>query len=262
LARASAVHDLVAAIEHFVQLPPVSVPRLKLSDFESIEHIASEVRSRWSLPAGPVESVVRELERNGCVVIQQDGFEHAVDAYSVRYPEHAIVVLGKTKGSTARSRFDAAHELAHLVLHDDSVAGTSTAEKQANSFAASFLMPAAEIAHELPQVPDWDLFVELKIRWRVSIGALLYRARTLGVMDEHNYTKAMKTMSARGWRKQEPGDRALGAPEQPVLLNRAAKLAFENGETIESISELAALPPLLVEQLLDSGGDSRPVLVL
>ncbi|RAS70669.1 uncharacterized protein DUF955 [Lentzea atacamensis] len=94
-----------------------------------------------------------------------------------------VVALGADKGLRDRSRFDAAHELGHLVLlgADGPIADKAT-ESQANEFAAAFLMPAEDIAHELPARLDWPALLRLKAKWHVSLAALLVRAKTLGVM--------------------------------------------------------------------------------
>ena len=52
--------------------------------------------------------------------------------------------LGSDKNYRARSRFDAAHELGHLVVHGDSY-GVKQVEQQAHMLAAGFLMPAHDI---------------------------------------------------------------------------------------------------------------------
>ncbi len=256
----SLLRDLVQAISEFVRLPELSVPRYDLSDFGSIEAVADHVRQEWELPPGPVDSVIRSLERHGCIVVRQGGFEDSIDAYSVRYPDHCIVVLGRTKGVATRSRFDAAHELAHLLLHNDDDAGSSVAEKQAQAFASAFLMPRQDIENELPHFADFDRLLQLKNLWRVSMQALLYRSRSLGVMPESEYTRAMKLISARGWRKDEPGDHFGGALEEPTLLGRAGSLLQSMDISLIDLAHRAGLPISLVEQLLESGGDSRPVL--
>ena len=53
-----------------------------------------------------------------------------------------VVVLGTDKNDRARSRFDGAHELGHLVVHGDQIWGVKEVEHQAHAFAAAFLMPA------------------------------------------------------------------------------------------------------------------------
>lgn len=81
-------------------------------------------------------------------------------------------------------RIASAHALGHLVAHGDLVWGVKQVEQQAHYFAAAFLMPARDIAHELPARPDWPRLVDLKRKWQVSLGALLMRARALGRMSK------------------------------------------------------------------------------
>ena len=70
----------------------------------------------------------------------------------------------------------------------------------------------------------------------------------------------MKLISARGWRKDEPGDHFGGALEEPTLLGRAGSLLQSMDISLIDLANRAGLPISLVEQLLESGGDSRPVL--
>ncbi|WP_156803215.1 ImmA/IrrE family metallo-endopeptidase, partial [Mycobacterium gordonae] len=130
--------------------------------------------------------------------------------------DHPVVVLGSDKADRARSRFDGSHELGHLVMHGEQIWGMKQVETQAHQFAAAFLMPANEIRDQLPTTVDWPRLFALKQCWQVSLAALLMRARTLGRMNERTYLTAVKTVSARGWRRLEPVP--LGAPERPDLL--------------------------------------------
>jgi len=140
----------------------------------------------------------------------------------------------------ARSRFDAAHELGHLVMHGDQIWGLPEIEKQAHAFAAAFLVPEADIKKELPDTVDWQALFQLKQRWQVSLAALLMRAKTLGCMSPATYLTAVKAVSARGWRRVEPVP--LGAPEQPQHL-----LSFINSP--DSAPAAAHLPKHLVEAI-------------
>lgn len=236
------VHELVLALEDHVDLPPVNMPKKTLAvDDDAVDWAAAHAREHMGLGHDePVPSVVLALERHGIVTARFKVDAERMDAFSVDYPDRPVVVLGSDKDSRDRSRFDAAHELAHLCLHGPDDAGTKPAEKQAHRFAAAFLMPADAIVDDLPRKPDWDRLISLKQHWHVSIAALLMRARTLGRMDPDTYTRAMKTISARGWRTQEPGD--LGAPERPVLLAKALQVAEENGMTLDDLAEQHGLP--------------------
>ena len=260
LARARLLHDFVSVLEEHVLLPELDVPRFRPADptDADIEDVAERVRELWDVEPGPIANVVRTLERHGVVVVRAQTFKREVDAFSVCFQKRPIVVVGTEKAVMARSRFDAAHELGHLVLHTDDDAGTRAAELQAHAFAAAFLMPASTIRGELSNRVDWNELRRLKVRWRVSIAALLRRAKTLRVISDHSYVNAMKLMSARGWRTREPGDEQLGALESPVLLQRALTRASELGHSVRSLASEAGLPAPQLERLIEATRDPRP----
>lgn len=97
-----------------------------------------------------------------------------------RYPTAPVVVLCSDKDDLARSRFDAAHELGHLVLNGDQGWGMKEVETQAHRFTAAFLMPREDTYSDLPDRADWRTLFALKQEWEVSIVALLRRSRDLG----------------------------------------------------------------------------------
>lgn len=260
-ARAVLVHDLTLALEEHVMLPAVDIPSISNSTSrDAIERTAEKARAHFGLPAGPVENVVLCLERQGVVIARFRVEMDRVDAFSVPFENRPVAILGADKGHRDRSRFDAAHELGHLVLHSGEDAGTKEGEVQAHQFAAAFLMPSRDIRHELPHRPDWDELLALKAKWHVSLAALLKRASTLGTLRPDLYTQAMKTMSARRWRTTEPGD--LGPPERPSLLARAVEVAAKNGTSLEDLTAERGLPLADIRQMLASSLDPRPRVTL
>jgi Zn-dependent peptidase ImmA (M78 family)/transcriptional regulator with XRE-family HTH domain len=219
-AVAHVAHDLAAHAGNAGQFPASNVPHIPVSGLNAgiseIERIAGQVRTAWRIPAGPIDNVVDLLERHGVVVIRLPLGSADVDAFSLPFHDRPVVVLGTDKNDRARSRFDGAHELAHLVTHGEQIWGVKEVETQAHQFAAAFLMPADEIVNQLPSTVDWPKLFELKRHWQVSLAALLMRARTLGRMSESTYLTAIKAASARGWRRVEP--LPLGQPEVPQRL--------------------------------------------
>src|SRR6266508_4411495 len=149
--------------------------------------MAGALRASWALPPGPAPNVVELLESHGVAVIRLPLGSVDVDAFSLPLPDHPVVVLGSDKNDRARSRFDAAHELGHLVMHGEQFWGLPQVEKHAHQFAAAFLMPCEDIYTELPERADWPQLFNLKQKWQVSLAALLMRAKTLGRMTDANY---------------------------------------------------------------------------
>jgi hypothetical protein len=75
------------------------------------------------------------------------------------------------------------------------------------------------------------------------MSAPLYRARALGMLGQDTYRNAMRYMSAEGWRTMEPGDRELGPPEAPLLLERGLRtVEVEAGHGLHQLIESAHLP--------------------
>lgn len=243
-AFAQVVHDLAEAIPDFfpaVDLPPF--PVAELNDLDAAAQAARAVRAAWKLPSGPVGDVVNTLEAHGIVVIRLPFDSADVDAFSLPFDDRPVVVLGSDKDDRARSRFDAAHELGHLVMHGHQVWGVKEVEQQAHAFAAEFLMPADEIRDHLPTRADWAKLFDLKKKWQVSLAALLMRAKTLDRMSQPNYLTAVKAASARGWRRVEPVP--LGQPETPKRTTQL--LESEAGQ-----QAALWLPDLVVGELAES----------
>lgn len=246
------VHRLVQVLDETVGLPPRSLPDLPTDPFAdpparraAAEEVAGAVRNAWKLDRGPIPNVVACLEEHGVVCTRLTFREARVDAFSVNFIDHPVVVLSADKDKWDRSRFDAAHELGHLVMHEEA-AGVPEAEKQAHEFAAAFLMPARDIRRELPARADWGHLRAMKATWGVSIAALLMRARTLDVMPESAYVSATRIMSARGWRRHEPGD---GTPELPKLLSDAMSRARLRGLSPAQLRTRAAIPADLFDDI-------------
>ncbi len=204
--------------------------------------------------------VVALLESHGVVTARFRFQASKVDAFSMPFTNRSIVVLGADKGHRDRSRFDAAHELGHLVLLRWVQPGERLWEWEAHRFAAAFLMPADDIAPLLPTKPDWRRLLELKATWHVSLAALLMRAKILGVMSDTAYLSGIKAMSAKGWRKDEPGD--LGPPESPRLLAAAIRAAAQNGTTLQEIAARRGLPMQHLNGILGLSINPRPAVRL
>jgi Zn-dependent peptidase ImmA (M78 family)/transcriptional regulator with XRE-family HTH domain len=259
-AFAQYVHQLVGALEHHVRLPDCTVvahpAEADSNDLDEIEHIAAATRRAWDLPrSSPLPNVVKLLEAHGVVVVRNYRGSSKVDAFSVPFSDRPVVVLSSEKGKHDRSRFDAVHELGHLVMHSRMTDDTKLIEAQAHRFAGAFLMPAEGIRDELPATArDVRHLIELKQKWGTSIAAILRRARDLRRMAPDDYTNAMKAISARGWRRDEPGS---VKPEEPMLLRRAVETAAAAGVDIEELAETANLSPDFISSVVQNAMDQR-----
>lgn len=226
--------DIAAGLETHVEYPKIDVPTLPV-DTEDLEDDGPEaaarlVREQWDIGDGPIGHLLRLMENHGILVVFSPPQAASVDAYSFDSRQRPVVVLNPQKRDYYRQRFDLAHELGHLVMHGDAEPGGRVVEEQANRFASELLMPSEEILPLLPQVMSgaaWASFARLKEQWGVSIQALLFRARRLGAITDVSYRNAMTIVSARGWRRNEPGQ--VQVLEQPSLLPKAVELLEAEG---------------------------------
>src|SRR3546814_6955040 len=99
--------------------------------------------------------MIKLLESKGVHVFSLAEDTKNVDAFSCWRNGQPFVFLNTFK-SAERSRFDAAHELAHLVLHRHGGPQGREAETEANQFASAFLMPHADLVSTLPYVSSID----------------------------------------------------------------------------------------------------------
>ena len=94
-------------------------------------------------------------------------------------------------------RFDIAHELGHLVLHEGHVTGDRKTESEANRFASAFLLPRSTFVKVFPKRGtriDWAGIRALKLEFQVSKAAILYRAKSLELLDDDQYRGAVITL--------------------------------------------------------------------
>jgi len=261
--RLSWLNDIVSYLLDFVELPPIHFPVLDLPSnvtaitSSMIEEAAAEVRRFWNHRDGPISNLAWLLENNGAIVTRGVLDAETLDALSARLDGglRPYIFLGADKESAARSRFDIAHELGHLVLHRSTTARDVSRsemhrllEDQAHAFAGAFLLPSASFLRDLP-APTLDACRAMKAKWGVSIKAMVYRLKALGILSDDEARAMFISYSRRGWRKHEPLDSEL-EPEQPRALAQAITLLVdENIVTKEQLIADLALSPMDIEQL-------------
>jgi Zn-dependent peptidase ImmA (M78 family) len=157
-----------------------------------------------------------------------------------------IVFLNSYK-SAERSRFDAAHELGHLILHKHGAPQGVQAETEANRFASAFLMPTASV---IANAPKFVTLAELRTRkkiWHVALAALNHRLYGIAKLSEWQYYHLCVEISKRGYRTCEP-DGSLR--ETSLLLPKLfANLYQQDGLTRPKIAEELQIPLSELENL-------------
>lgn len=149
-------------------------------------HAAMQLRAQWGIGARPIGNMINLLESRGIRVFSLVEETRHLDAYSLWRNDKPYVFLNTLK-TMERSRFDAAHELGHLVLHRHTGSAHAKAETEADEFASSFLMPEEDVRAEIRLVRSLSEIVQKKRRWGVSAAALAYRLHKMGKITDWHY---------------------------------------------------------------------------
>ena len=206
---------------------------------------ARVLRQYWSIGEKPIGNIVHFLETKGVRVFSLSENTKNVDAFSCWRNAEPFIFLNTYK-TTERSRFDATHELGHLVLHKHGGPNQRDAENQANLFASSFLMPRADVISCVPYAPDLKTVIHAKKKWGVSASALSYRLHKLGLITDWQYRTFMIQLNS-DYNKKEPN----GLPaEKSHVWKTVLQELWRDGKTIDLIGQDLKVPPEEVRSLL------------
>lgn len=201
---------------------------------------ARVLRTTWEIPPGPLENVHRLLDAKGVIVVQRVFDQADQDAFSAWTRGDAPLIVLRRGLPVDRQRFTVCHELGHLLLHDGAGPGQ---EEEADQFAAELLTPADDIAPQLRGLTtgDFEKLIDLKKQWRVPIGALIQRARTLELITERQFREFRMKLSRFGWNAVEPIDLD---PEYPRLLNDVIEIHRARWKrTDDELAQIAGMTP-------------------
>lgn len=186
----------------------------------SPEEAASTLRYDWDLGDKPIGNLIALLESKGIRVFSIYVESEYIDAFSIWHKNKPFIFLNNQK-SMERSRFDAAHELGHLVrdIYTMKLAGegcgikdldskdldSKAIERNADEFASAFLMPEVTLWQYRHINPTLQNLIKMKKVFGVSLVALAYRMHKLGMISDWVYTRVICPEIAKfNYRKAEP----------------------------------------------------------
>lgn len=244
ISRAEQLNRLIRYIEEYVNLPSYSINSLDIDhnilSGNEIENIADNFRKDYDLGLAPISNLTEFCEDLGIIITDFNSISSEVDALSL-ICQRPIIVRNKSKKSASRQRFDIAHEIGHMVLHNGVITGDNLTESQAHRFASSLLLPQSMIRTNFPILFkngrfDWQKMSEFKQIWGISKAAILYRAKQLNLIDENQYKTGVIHLRVNGEAKQEIEDNDSIMPQEtPSLLQDAISLMLNDGLTLNNI---------------------------
>jgi len=242
---------------------PRQAPYPVVHDPAEAEYAARALRIQWGLGNSPIPSMVELLEDHGIKVLSVNS--ERIDGLTARAhrkrgdgrPIPVIVVNADAWGE--RQRFTMAHELGHMVME---VLPEVDEERAAHRFAGAFLMPSETLRAEIGRrrhVIGWQELFELKQVFGVSVQALAYRCKDLGIFSSILLRRLFREFSRRGWRSPPYKEPLAMAPERPKRFERLCYRAVAEeaipqpeaahllGITIEELNRRISEPPEFAE---------------
>lgn len=196
--------------------PLKPIPDISLSDTRlTPSQLALRIREYWVLPRGPITDLVAIIEAAGGIIVMSDFGTPLLDGISFRIPGLPPLFFMNSQVPGDRFRFSLAHELGHMIMHgvpDDD----ARMEKQADEFAASFLMPATDVRPFLSPA-SISKFGRAKPHWKVSIKSFIRRAFDLRLITPYQYKMLNIEYNKARYADGEPYPIEL---EKPSFLSR------------------------------------------
>lgn len=204
-----------------LDIPDNKIPSFEIDEYGTADAIATATRRFLRLPSGPIVNLTKVIESLGIIIIQCDFYTDQIDGFTLISGANKPIIFINYTIPWCRARFTLSHELGHIIMNH--IQGPNI-EKEANDFASSFLMPKEDIVKDfmLKKLSIYELSI-LKPYWKVSMQALLVRAKSLNYIDENQARYLWMNMSQSGYRKREPPHLDVAA-ECPSLFNTMIKL--------------------------------------
>ena len=188
--------------------PNLPVKKYKITSLENVESASVALRNKWKLGLVPISNIITVLENNfvHVLLINNDKTFDGISAlaFSGKKQLKAAAVVSKNNIPGERQRLNLAHELGHIVLDIDPKLNE---EKVAFRFGGAFLAPAETIykiiGSHRQHFQVKELFILKKI-FGLSIQALLFRLRDLGVISHASFSNWYKIINKYKWKKSEP----------------------------------------------------------
>ena len=194
----------IVAEAALMMLERLDGPSVRIQPLQGCTPMQAAIAVRGILGLNPVEpaaALAVLLEHAGVLIVAIPVDAVRRDAFSSWLGAVPMIALLDTPAGD-RQLWSTAHELGHVVLHRNAGASREL-EAQADEFARHLLLPMEQLDREIPDRPTLQHFALLKLRWGVSMAALIRTARLLGRLDEHQYASLFRQMSARGERLRE-----------------------------------------------------------
>ncbi len=218
-------------IEKILGLEPIFEPLVQqqISSLDEAEGIAEKTRHDWNLGDQPIASVTALLEDKGWYVIHSPD-EEAFDGLAGFVQQNNRPFAVSRGGiSVDRLRLNLLHEAGHVFIKSQEERLT---EKAAFRFAAAMLFPRTKVYEEVGKSRSslsMDQLVLLKLKYGLSIQAMVFRFRDLGIISGSYLSLILAYLNKLRIRVEEPGSKDLTFQEVPTAFRTYVYRARSEG---------------------------------
>jgi Zn-dependent peptidase ImmA (M78 family) len=213
------------------------------------EDLSRAIRRQLRLSEdGPIASIVEVLEQFGIRVLENPTVLR-IDGLAAKYGDEYVVVLNPTV-SNDRTRLNAAHELAHVLLGDcdRNEPEPKAAEQRAFEFASHFLLPNRPLKRAF-EGKSMVRLVQFKERYGISLAAMVYRAEKLGFITKPEARRLWIEFARLGWRTNEPGQ---VRPDRATRFEQLMDEALLGGQlSWKELADLSGVRPEAIRERLN-----------
>jgi Zn-dependent peptidase ImmA (M78 family)/DNA-binding XRE family transcriptional regulator len=206
---------------------------------EDAENAARHVREAWNLGGNPIPQVVEMLEERGVRVLEAEAPE-SFDGLAAWAGDIPFMLVNRNVKDSCRLRFTLLHELGHLLMRIPEELEQKDIERLCNRFASAMLFPSdafrSHFGEHRRHITLQEL-IGLKEEWGMSIAAIAYRAKDLGILSKDRHRNFSINLGRRGFKVEEPG--AYAMPERPQRFKQIALRSF--AEEVISGTKAASL---------------------
>ena len=226
----------------------VSPFKKPVSSAEQVKEAALKLRDFWNIGSDGIINVIDLLEEHGIKVMEIDAPESFEGLSSMVNDLYPIIVLNKSFPSE-RKRFTALHELGHLILNFDESVSEKGEETLCNLFANEMLILESMFRRIIGDSRREITYPELRavqIHFGISCDALMYKAKTCGIISEPRY-KSYCIQKNRNSAFKERIEQSYYPQEESNRFNRLVYNALSN--ELITISKAASLLHTSVEKV-------------
>lgn len=216
--------------------------RRVIATMDDVERAAQTLREKWMLGNRPIASVYEMLESVGVKLMEFESDNRSVLGFSTLVNRNIplIVINLSANEKVERRRFTAFHELGHLLLDLDEKLSSQEKERFCHCFAGAMLCPATLFLSELGEhrsALTMQELISMKMRYGISVSAIVHRAKDLGVISETYYNQIYDRTISQNRKEDGWGDYPI--PEHTDRFERLLQRAV--AEDVVSISRAAEL---------------------